>query len=314
MDMNGQAAANAANNDKRRYQVIVIGKGPAGLQAAIYTARAGLSVLVIGLDAGSLGKAETIENYYGFAAPVSGNALQQSGEEQAARFGARILSADVIGVGYGETGFIVSTPEAEHYGETILIATGTSHIKAPIAGIESFEGKGLSYCAVCDGFFFKQKEVGVLGFTDYAAGEALELKALTDKVTIFTNGKELSLSAAMAGRMDAVNMIHTPIARITGEERVSGVELSDGKTIPLDGLFVAYGVAGGADLARKLGLIINGRGEIETDEYQQTNVPGVFAAGDCTGRFRQIAVAVGQGALAAKSIIDYCRGNKAERP
>ena len=287
----------------KKYKLVIIGKGPAGIQAAIYTSRARIPTVVIGIDAGSLQLASKVENYYGVSGQVSGIELQAVGEKQARSFGVDIIDSAVVGLGYSDDGFFVATPEKRYECKAVLLATGSSRVKAPVDGLERFTGKGVSYCAVCDGFLFKGKAVGVLGYTDYAAHEASELSAVTADVTIFTNGNEYVRSTA-----DKEIKIETaPIASVFGDEKLSGIRFSDGREVGIDGLFVAYGIASGSDFARKIGVSATENGDIETDANQMTNIPGVFAAGDCTGGFLQLSKAVGQGAVAAKSIMDYLK-------
>jgi thioredoxin reductase (NADPH) len=289
------------------YQALIVGMGPAGAQAAIYAARAGLGTAVVGLDEGSLRAAGQIDNYYGAKGPLSGSELQKIGAEQARRMGARTIEAQVVGAGYLDDGFYVLTPDDRIEARALLIATGAKRAKAAVGRLEAFEGKGVSYCAVCDGFFFKGMKVGVLGYTDYAVQEATELSAVTGDVTIYTNGHEPEVGGALEARLRAFAVNRAPVSELIGRDRLEGLRFKDGREERISGLFVAYGIAGGADFAKKLGLSMSAEGNIITDRAQAASVPGVFAAGDCTGVFRQIAVAVGQGAVAAKGMIAYVR-------
>ena len=290
------------------YQSIIIGKGPAGLQAAIYLARARLNILLIGLDTGSLLRAEKVDNYYGMSIPLSGPALQKIGENQVGKLGVEIMNASAVGLGYLDSGFFVLTPDDKFTGETILIATGSTRVKIPIEGLARLEGRGVSYCAVCDGFFYRDKRVGVLGYSDYAVQEALELKAITEDVTIFTNGRKLEINSEAAKKhVNQFRIVADPVSALVGEDKLAAIRLGDGSEQQLDGLFIAYGIAGSSDFAKKLGVALTSDGSIATDIKQATNIPGVYAAGDCTGGFRQIATAVGQGAVAAKSILAFIK-------
>jgi thioredoxin reductase (NADPH) len=289
------------------YHALIIGKGPAGAQAAIYIARARLSAAVVGLDGGNLRDAARIDNYYGLAGPISGAELQRIGEAQARGLGAAFVDAQIVGAGFADGGFYALTPAERLEGRTLLIATGAKRAKPPVRGIGAYEGKGVSYCAVCDGFFFRGKKTGVLGYTDYAVQEAIELSAATDDVTIYTNGAEPEFSDSLKKEAGAFACVREPIAELFGDGRLEGARFQGGGEARLDGLFVAYGVAGGTDIAKKLGVALTPEGDIATDRQQATNVPGIFAAGDCTGLFRQIAVAAGQGAVAAKAMLAYAR-------
>jgi thioredoxin reductase (NADPH) len=294
---------------KKFYDFIAIGRGPAGIQAAIYTSRAKISTAVIGLDAGSLKMAADVENYYGIAGRVRGTSLQKVGERQAESFGAELINEAAVGVSYSEGGFFITTADSTYECRALLFATGAGRAKAPIGGLDALLGKGVSYCAACDGFFFSGKKVGVLGYSDYAAHEAMELLGITEKVTIYTNGRDCEFSPSSEDiiKSNDIKIVSKPVAGILGEEVLTGIRLADGSAEELDGLFIAYGIAPGSDLALKIGVAVDAHGDIVTEKNQETNVLGVFAAGDCTGGFRQVAKSVGEGAVAARSIIDYLK-------
>ena len=291
--------------------VLIIGKGPAGLQAALYIARSGLSLAVVGNDAGSLALAGKVENYYGLPAPCTGPELQRNGEAQVCSFGAEIHDCQVLGFGFLDNGeYQVITTKGEFQAKALLIATGARRSKPPVEGIGLFEGKGVSYCAVCDGFLYRGKKTGVLGHAEYAFAEARELVAINGSTVLFTNGETPDFGAgAVDIDPDVLKIVSAPIKGLEWGEHLSGIRFKDGGFRELDGLFVAYGTASGSDLARKLGVLLSPKGDIFTDRNQETNIPGVYAAGDCTGVFRQVAVAAGQGALAAKNIIEYVRNH-----
>ncbi|NLI57327.1 MAG: NAD(P)/FAD-dependent oxidoreductase [Clostridium sp.] len=287
------------------YNVIIIGKGPAGISASLYTVRANLKTLVIGQNDSSLLKAEKIENYYGFSEVISGNKLLEEGEKQAARLGVEIINDKVISI-QQDKNFKVFTSDGEYEAEAVLIATGQPQKKVRIDNLEYYEGKGVSYCTTCDGFFYNNLKVGVVGYGDYAVHEAIELKAFTKDITIFTNGKDLEAKGKYKEEAQRFNVTTKPIYRVDGGEVLQKIFFKDGTSEDIDGLFVAYESPSSADFARKLGIVTNNNA-IEVDENQQTNIPGVFAAGDCTGAFKQISTAVGQGAVAGRKIIEYIR-------
>lgn len=293
--------------------VIIIGKGPAGISASLYTQRANLETLVIGREGSSLEKTEKIENYYGLEEPISGDKLLNIGEKQAQRLGVQILHEEVAAISkfYKEKYFKVSTIAGEYYSRAVLIATGQPQKKINIEGLKAFEGKGVSYCTTCDGFFYREMSVGVLGHSAYAVHEAMELEAYTKDITLFTNGAELDATVDLADKAGRFKINTRPILKLTGEEYLQEIHFKDGKAQKLDGLFVAYGTASSVDFAKKLGIITENNA-ISVDHKQSTNIEGVFAAGDCTGGFRQIATAVGQGAVAGKSIIEFVRTLKNE--
>lgn len=289
------------------HQLIIIGKGPAGLSAGIYAGRAGIATTVIGCSPKVAGDYD-IDNYFGFPETITGNELIHRGVLQAQRFGVNIQEERVLGVYFGENGFEVKTEEGEYPAKGVIIATGVSRIRPGIKNLDDFEGIGVSYCVSCDGFFFRDKAVMVLGEANFAANQALELKQYTQDVTICTQGKALEMSSEFVSMLNKaeIEIIEEKVDRLAGEESLHSVVFEDQKELPTEGLFVAMGQASASDFAFSLGLERNGV-FIQADEKQQTNVPGIFAAGDCVGRFLQISVAVGEGALAARSAIRYMK-------
>ncbi len=290
------------------FDAIIIGKGPAGLSAAIYTVRAGLRTLVLGQDKSVLKKADRVENYFGFAEPVSGKYLLEQGEQQALNLGVKFEHSEVVALEKGEF-FEVYTTDNNYSGKAVLLATGQQIARVRIKGISEFEGNGVSYCTTCDGFFYRGLKVGVLGYKDFAIHEAMELEPLTGDITIYTNGRELELSEKFKNVAARYKINKDIISAIEGKEAVESLVFENGSSEKLDGLFVAYDSASSIDFARKLGVITKGNA-IDVDEKQRTNLSGLFAAGDCTGGLKQVSTAVGQGALAAKQIIEYVRSLK----
>lgn len=286
--------------------VIILGSGPAGISAALYTARAGLNTLVIGRIGGSLLKTDKIENYYGFAEPVSGKTLLENGAVQARRVGTEIVEDEVVGIAY-DGQFVVSTASSVYRAPFVVIATGSSRQAPKLPGLTEFEGHGVSYCAVCDGFFYRKKNVAVLGAGDYALHEAMELLPLAAKVTILTNGAqpEANFPPELAVETKKINSLF-------GDGTLKGVRFEDGSELETAGVFVAVGVAGSVDLARKLGVETKGSA-IVVDENRQTNIPGLYAAGDCTGGLLQISKSVSDGAIAGTAVIKAFRAQNAAR-
>jgi thioredoxin reductase (NADPH) len=290
------------------YDAIIIGKGPAGITASIYIRRANLNVLVIGKDDGYLVKADKIDNYFGFSEGISGKELIAEGYKQGLRLGVEFVTDQVLSVGKEEA-YKVTCINDVFYSKAVILTTGTEKKPPNIDGVAKYEGLGISYCVTCDGFFYRDKKVCILGNGDYAFHEAEEMTNFTKEVTILTNGKDISISDRNKEGISRFNIISLPIKKIEGTEVVKNIIFKDGTQIPADGLFIAGEKASSTDFARNLGVMTDSSG-IVTDRNQKTNVDGLYAAGDCTGLFKQIAVAVGQGALAARSLIEYIRGLK----
>jgi len=288
------------------YDVIIIGKGPAGISASLYTIRANLKTLIIGKNDSALAKTEKIENYYGFAEPISGQFLLSQGEKQALRLGGEIIEDEVIKIKKSDY-FEITTTSNTFQSKAVLMATGLKQKKLNIENLKEFEGRGVSYCSTCDGFFYNDLKVGVLGYKDYAIHEAVELEAYTKDITIFTNGAQLELSEKFLEESGRYKINNRSIASLEGTEFLEKINFMDGTSEALDGVFVAYDSASSADFARKLGVITD-KNAIMTDSRMMTNIDGLFAAGDCTGGFKQISTAVGQGAIAGKSMVEYVRG------
>ncbi|MBE6688079.1 MAG: NAD(P)/FAD-dependent oxidoreductase [Ruminococcaceae bacterium] len=282
-------------NDKT---VIIIGSGPAGVSASLYTKRAGIRTIVISKSSGALEKAHWVNNYYGFPNPISGQDLLKNGVEQASLLGVEFVKAEVFDVSYNGN-YTVSTDGGVFNADGVIIAMGTSR-KAPlIKGITEFEGRGVSYCAVCDAFFFRGKNVAVLGNSEYAKHEAAELIPLASSVTVLTDGSQPETDFS-------VPVITDKIVEICGNDKVDSIAFESGKTLVTDGLFVACGTAGSSDIARKLGIAVE-NGKIITDNNMSCGFPGIYAAGDCTGGLLQISKAVYEGALAGTEMIKYIR-------
>ena len=185
--------------------VVIIGGGPAGASAALYTARAGIDTIIIENGVRALEKAEKIENYYGFENGISGKELYSSGLIQAKNVGAKVVTAEVVGLSF-EDKFKVLTTSGEYCADSVIIATGASRNKPKIENLEKFEGSGISYCAVCDGFFFRSRDVAVLGSGEYAAHEASVLLPFASSVTLLTDGEEISATIPDGVKINASKM------------------------------------------------------------------------------------------------------------
>lgn len=287
------------------YDAIIIGKGPAGLCASLYTVRAKLKTLILGKNDSALRQAVKIENYFGFSQVMKGEDILKEGIKQAERLGVDILEDEVISIAKNDY-FEVTTAKEVYTCKTVLLATGQSRKKIDIEELEEFIGKGVSYCVTCDGFFYNNLKVGVLGYKDYAMHEAAELLTFTKDITIYTNGKSLEISDKHTAELKDFKVNEKRIARVSGSEFLQHIHFEDGTGEDIEGIFVAYDSASSADFARALGVMADGDAII-VDKLQQTNMDGLFAAGDCTGGLRQVSTAVGQGAVAGKSMVDYVK-------
>lgn len=278
------------------YDVIIIGSGPAGISAAIYLKRAKKNILIISKGKGTLKKADKIENYYGIES-ITGEELYNTGIKQVKRLGVPIEEDEVTNISYYDN-FTVTTVNNEFEAKYIIIATGTSRVTPNIKGIKEFEGKGVSYCAICDAFFYKDKDVAVLGNGNYAIHEAKQLKNVAKSVTILTNGNKI------VQNRDASNfgIEEEKIREFRGNNSIEEVEFDNNKTKKINGVFVALGTATSTDLANKIGALVKNN-NIVVSENMETTVKRLYAAGDCTGGFLQVNKAVYEGAKAAISII-----------
>ena len=237
--------------------IIIIGAGPAGISAALYAARGNLTPLLLNNGIGALAKAEKIENYYGLERPLSGEELYERGVAQAKALGIRIIDAQVLGINGFDT-FTVQTTAGNFDTVSVILATGGKRSAPNIPGIREFEGKGVSYCAICDAFFYRNRDVAVIGNSDFALHEAEELRNVTSSVTIYTNGREPEFSrehpiAVNTMKIQAIEGGDT-VSGIRMEHDVASMENEDRESFyPADGVFVALGTAGSTEIARQMG-------------------------------------------------------------
>lgn len=284
------------------YDSIVVGSGPAGITASIYMARAGLKVLIISKNQSALNKTDKIENYYGFEMPISGKELNENGIKQAKRIGVKFLEKEVVSIKYFENDcyevIVANQGKDEKYiAKTIVLATGTNRNRPNIKGIKEFEGRGISYCAICDAPFFRNKDVGVLGNGDYAIKEIEELLPVVKSVTMLTDGLE-----PIEYRNENLNINTKKIREFRGNNIIEEVEFEDNTTENINGIFIAQEVATSVDFAKKLGAMIE-KDYIVVNEKMETTVPNIYACGDCTGGLLQISKAVYQGTVAGLEVI-----------
>ena len=280
--------------------IIIIGSGPAGISAALYAKRSGVETSVISMGTGTLEKAHLIENFYGQLTPISGEALHQQGVAQAKALGIDVIDAEVLGITF-EDKLNVVTKEQTYPADAVIIATGQKRNAPKIPGISQFEGAGVSYCATCDGFFHRGKDVAVLGNGLFAIHEAEYLSGIASSVTILTDGQP-----APENLPENIQFNTKKIKELTGETLISSVIFEDETSISITGFFVATGSAGSSDFARKIGAMTEGN-RIIVNEDMMTNVPGLFACGDCTGGMLQVAKAVYEGAQAGTNASKYVK-------
>ncbi len=296
--------------DKRRYDVIIIGGGPAGLTAGLYTARARLNSLLIerALIGGQMTNAERIENFPGFPEGISGYELGQLMYQQATRFGLRTLTAEVTGIELKEDGKVVTTTEGNFVAKAVIIAGGSKRSKLGVPGEKEFTGKGVSYCATCDAPLFRDQPVAVVGGSDVAITEALHLAKFATKVMVIHRRHQLRATAVLQERAFAEPKIEflwdTTVERIEGEDFVKRLRLNQVKTgrkstLEVAGVFVCIGAQPDTEYLKGT-LQLDATGYIVTNVKMETEIPGIFAAGDIRrDSGRQSVIAAGDGATAA---------------
>lgn len=272
--------------------VVIIGGGPAGVSAGIYLTRAGIENIVITNNTGTLKKVEKIENYYGIEEPITGVELIKRGLNQYKNLGGNVIEDEIIGLNF-EDKLVVSGLKNTYKADIVIIATGVSRLLPVIKGLT--DGERVSYCAICDAFFYRKKEVAVIGNGNYAKHEAEVLEHTSSKVTILTNGKVTEFESNVNVNLKKIDHIE----RTTDKMIVTFV---DGEVATYDGIFIAEGIAGATALAKKIGAEVENN-KIVVDENMKTRVPGVYAIGDCTGGILQVSKAVYDGTKAAMNII-----------
>ena len=290
---------------------VVIGGGPAGLSAGIYAARFGLKVLLLSSPE-TLSQAESateIENYAGFKS-IPGAELVSKMREHAVAAGVRIVDEKAVSLTDGKVK-TVFTETGKHSAKSIIIATGAAHRKGGVPGEEELRGKGVSYCATCDGPLFKGKPVVVWGGGDSALSYAIYLANIGCAVTLVHRRKEFRAAAAQVEKAKKAGVkfvLERTVAEIKGKKSVESVVLDDKSEIKCSAVFVAIGEVPAVELARSAGVAVDENGFIIAKEDCVTNVAGIFVAGDVrTKLFRQIATSVGDGAVAALSAFKFVR-------
>ena len=297
------------------YEVIIIGGGPAGLTAGLYTSRAGLKSLLLerGMLGGQMVNARLVENYPGFPEGIAGSELGSLMHQQAVKYGLEVVTAEVTDLAEGQP-YSVATTEGSFEASAIIISAGSEYRKLEVAGEERFSGRGVSYCATCDGFFFRDREVAVVGGGDTAITDALELTQHASKVYVIHRRDQLRAGKALQQRAFAHPKLEfiwdTVVEEALGDKVLEGLRLRNVKTgqqsnLKVDGVFVAVGLMPNSHLFFNI-LELDDAGYIVTDEAMATSTPGIFAAGDIRSNSpRQIAAAVGDGVTAAMSSFKY---------
>jgi len=297
------------------YDVAIIGGGPAGLTAGLYAARAGLKSVLLepGIFGGQIVNARLVENYPGFPEGISGTELGEFMRLQATKYGLETLTTEVTGVRTGNA-YEISTTEGNIQTKSIIVTTGSEYRKLDVAGEERLSGRGVSYRATCDGFFFRDREVAVVGGGDTALTDALELTQHCRKVYIIHRRDQLRATKALqekAFSQPKIELVwNTVVHEIVGDKmlrslRLRNVKSGESSNLEVDGIFVAVGLKPNSQIFSQL-VTLDEMGFIVTDELMRTSVPGIFAAGDIRhNSFRQVITAAGDGAAAASSAFKY---------
>ena len=305
----------------KQTEILAVGAGPAGLTAGIYAARSGHRALVLekSFAGGQMALTNEVENYPGFSEPVSGMLLAQTMEQQATRFGCEMLNAEATGIAITPDGFEVTTTAGPVAATTVIVCSGVKPKQLGVPGEKELAGRGVSYCAICDGPLFKEGEVAVIGGGDSALDEALYLSNIAARVHVVHRRDEFRgcklAQERLRERANVSYHLSCVVDSINGTERVESLtieNLKDGSTfiLPVRGAFIYVGWLPNTGWCSNL-LALDDVRNIKTDERLRTNVPGVFAAGDVRNTLlRQIATAVGDGALAAISAHDFLIGKR----
>lgn len=303
---------------EKQYDVIVIGAGPGGMTAALYASRSNLSVLMLdaGIYGGQMNNTAEVENYPGFKT-ILGPELGEKMYVSATQFGAEYAYGTVSGIELKDDLKLIHTDEGDFLAKVVIIATGSEHRKLGVEGEDEFSGRGVSYCAVCDGAFFKNKDVAVIGGGDSAIEEGLYLAQLANSVTVVHRRDELRAQQILQERAFDNDKMHfvwnAQVETITGaDQKVTGVSYIDkptGEKKHLDaaGIFIYVGILPNTTAFKNLN-ILDEAGWIKTDEHMATSVPGIYAIGDVRQKdLRQITTAVGDGGIAGQEAFKYCQ-------
>jgi thioredoxin reductase (NADPH) len=294
---------------KKDYDVIVLGTGPAGLQAAIHAARQKVSVLVLGKETSSSLFHAHVENFCCIF-NLAGQEMLNVGRQQAASFGAEMLGEDVLNILPDGRHFkIISEAGTELHCQSLIVATGTARNKLGVPGEKEFLGRGVSYCVECDANFFKGEDVVVVGGASAAVGGALTLLDYAKTVSLIC--EKLEVTEVLAAELKNSNVVvykNAKVREILGHTGVKEIVLADGIRLPVTGVFIELGARGVMELAAHIGIRLDDEMKyIDTNKKMETNVPGVFAAGDICGPPWQMAKAVGEGCIAGIQAAKYAK-------
>jgi len=295
------------------YDIIIIGGGPAGLSAAIYASRYNLKVIVIsGFFGGQIAESIEVENYPG-TERSSGRHMMDAWKKHASLFGAEFKQGMVTEISRADSCFKVKTSKEEFKSRCVLYATGAEHKKLGVKGEDDFYGRGVSYCPTCDGRFFKEKPVAIIGGGDAALRGAQVMTQIASKVYLIHRRDEFRAEPMLVDMIKRDPKIELLLKRnlkeIKGDKSVSSILLDDGKEIAVDAVFIEIGTTARIEVAEKLGVEIED-GLIKANPNQSTNIEGFYAAGDITNgsnKFRQVVTAASEGAIAAESIFEYIK-------
>ena len=273
--------------------IIIIGAGPAGVTLATYLKRFNIDALVFNNNSSNLKLAKEIENYYGFDR-ISGNELYNLGIDKLKKLGVNVIDSEVVSIEYYDS-YVVKTAKETYNSRFLILASGLAKKSLNVKNLNLFEGKGVSYCATCDGFFFRKKKLGIVGSGTYMEEELGVLEQLTNDITIFSNGVDY--------QNDKHVVVRDKIISLYGEEKIEGIETSN-NNYPLDGLFIAEGTFGSFAIIKHLGILVNEKGEVVVDDKYQTNVPNCFAIGDIIPNIKQIGIAQADGIKLAYHLLE----------
>lgn len=296
-------------NTPQIYDVVILGTGPAGLQAAVHAARRKVSVLVLGKETKSSLYHAHIENFCCIF-KLSGEDMITTGRQQAANFGAQFIEQDVLGIQAVEKGFGIGLEDGSAiHAKTLIIATGTQRKRLGAPGEKELLGKGVSYCVDCDGNFYRNQEVAVVGGESAAVDGALTLTEIAAAVHLVY--ETLDVADDLKAKVESSSIIRHPgvkVERIDGENEVQALLLDDGQRLDVTGVFIEQGAKGLMELATTLGIMLDDEMKyIAADKQQATNIPGIFAAGDVCGPPWQMAKAVGEGCVAGLNAAKYAK-------